>query len=67
MEIRYSLIGHFLETLLVSFLSVDPFIQVLVGLILISSTLVPQIVKGLGQYLRAVFTAIFEATEKGNF
>ncbi|VDK66169.1 unnamed protein product [Onchocerca ochengi] len=65
-EIRYSLIGHFLETLLVSFLSVDPFIQVLVGLILISSTLVPQIVKGLGQYLRAVFTAIFEATEKDN-
>lgn len=66
-EIRYSLLGRFLETLLVSLLSVDLSIQVLVGLILFSSSLVPQIVKGLGQYLRAVFTAIFEATRKGNF
>uniref|UniRef100_A0A0R3RQI9 CCR4-NOT transcription complex subunit 1 n=1 Tax=Elaeophora elaphi TaxID=1147741 RepID=A0A0R3RQI9_9BILA len=65
-EIRYSLLGRFLDTLLVSLLSVDLSIQVLIGLILFSSSLVPQIVKGLGQYLRAVFAAIFEATRKDN-
>uniref|UniRef100_A0A1I8ED01 CCR4-Not complex component Not1 C-terminal domain-containing protein n=2 Tax=Wuchereria bancrofti TaxID=6293 RepID=A0A1I8ED01_WUCBA len=65
-EIRYSLLGRFLETLLVSLLSVDLFIQVLVGLILFSSSLVPQIVKGLGQYLRTTFTTLFEAIRKDN-
>ncbi|VIO90991.1 CCR4-Not complex component, Not1 family protein [Brugia malayi] len=65
-EIRYSLLGRFLETLLVSLLSVDLFIQVLVGLTLFSSSLVPQIVKGLGQYLRTTFTTLFEAIRKDN-
>ncbi|KAL4002895.1 CCR4-Not complex component Not1 family protein [Acanthocheilonema viteae] len=65
-EIRYSLLGRFLETLLVSLLSVDLSIQVLIGLILFSSSLVPQTVKGLGQYLRAVFAAIFEAIGEDN-
>lgn len=66
-EIEYSLLGRFLETLFVSSLSVDLSIQVLIGLILFSSSLVPQIVKGLGQYLRVIFATIFEATGKGDF
>lgn len=66
-EIRFSLLGRFLETLLVSLLSVDLSIQVLVGLALFSSSLVPQVVKGVGQYLRTVFAALFEAARKGNF
>lgn len=66
-EIRYGLLGRFLETLLVSLLSVDLSIQVLVGLTLFSSSLVPQVVKELGQYLCDVFAAIFEASRKGNF
>uniref|UniRef100_A0A915PBF7 CCR4-NOT transcription complex subunit 1 n=1 Tax=Setaria digitata TaxID=48799 RepID=A0A915PBF7_9BILA len=65
-EIRYNLLGRFLETLLISLLSVDLSIQVLVGLILFSSSLVPQVVKGVGQYLHTVFTAIFETTRKDN-
>ncbi|CAG9539608.1 unnamed protein product [Cercopithifilaria johnstoni] len=65
-EIRYNLLGRFLETILVSLLSVDLSIQVLVGLILFSSSLTPQIAKGLGQYLRDILAAIFEATRKDN-
>ncbi|VDK67886.1 unnamed protein product [Litomosoides sigmodontis] len=63
-EIRYGVLGPFLETLLVSLLSVDLSIQVLVSLTLFSSSLVPQVVKELGQYLCDVFAVIFETSKK---
>ncbi|VDN01607.1 unnamed protein product [Thelazia callipaeda] len=65
-EIRYSELERFLEILLGSVLSFDLFIQVLIGIILFSSSLVPQVVKGLGQYLHSVFAAIFEISNKDN-
>lgn len=64
-EIRYNLHGRFLETLLSSLLSLDLVTQVLIGLVLSSSSLVPQVVKGLGQYLRTVFAALLEAVKEG--
>lgn len=64
-EVRVGLHNRFLETLFGSEISVGLVQQIVIESVILSSSTAPQVVKGLGQHLRAIFASIIEITNKG--
>lgn len=63
-EVRLGLHARFLELLFNSELSLGLIAQLLVELVILSSSIAPTVVKGLGQHLRSVFALVVDAANK---